>query len=223
MPSKAPVEGLKRKRVSSTNEKSKKRAKSESESESEGSGDENDTQAEILLLENEILESKKHYNNITKLIQIAKSFEDEAESATLACVALCRVFVRLLSAGALTVKKGVSEKELVVCQWLKDRFSEYKSVLIDLIGHEDLATTALTLAMRCLKAQALQQSDREEYIFPQNVFADILTALLKSDSDDARVEFVEKYLSEYDDIRFCTLKAIKYVRAMRPPLASHGN
>ncbi|KAF6841484.1 ribosome biogenesis protein [Colletotrichum plurivorum] len=211
MAPKASAEGLKRKRASSTNEKSKKRAKSESESEHESSGDENDLQEEILLMEKNILESKEHYNDITKLIKIAKSFEDEADSATLACVALCRVFVRLISAGALNVKKGVSEKKLLVCQWLKDRFSEYKSVLIDLIGHEDLATTALTLAMRCLKAQALQQTDKEEYIFPQNFLADILTGLLKSDSDDARVEFVEKYLSEYDDIRFCTLKAIKTV------------
>ncbi|KAF6814289.1 ribosome biogenesis protein [Colletotrichum sojae] len=209
MAPKASAEGLKRKRVSSANEKSKKRAKSESESEHESSGDENDLQEEILLMEKNILESKEHYNDITKLIKIAKSFEDEADSATLACVALCRVFVRLISAGALNVKKGVAEKKLLVCQWLKDRFSEYKSVLIDLIGHEDLTTTALTLAMRCLKAQALQQIDREEYIFPQNFLADILTGLLKSDSDDARVEFVEKYLSEYDDIRFCTLKAIK--------------
>ncbi|KAF6842896.1 ribosome biogenesis protein [Colletotrichum musicola] len=209
MAPKASAEGLKRKRVSSTNEKSKKRAKSESESEHESSGDENDLQEEILLMEKNILESKEHYNDITKLIKIAKSFEDEADSATLACVALCRVFVRLISAGALNVKKGVSEKKLLVCQWLKDRFSEYKSVLIDLIGHEDPATTALTLAMRCLKAQALQQTDKEEYIFPQNFLADILTGLLKSDSDDARVEFVEKYLSEYDDVRFCTLKAIK--------------
>ncbi|KAF9879750.1 hypothetical protein CkaCkLH20_02561 [Colletotrichum karsti] len=208
MPSKASGEGLKRKRVP-VKENSKKRAKSESESETDSSGDESDPQADILLLENEILESKKNYNNITKLIQIAKTSDDEPESATLASVALCRVFVRLLSAGALLKKKGMSEKESVVAQWLKDRYSEYKTLLIELLGDEDLASTALTLAMRCLKAEAQHLNDREEYTFPQKFLQDILAGLLSSDSDDARVEFVEKYLGGYDDIRFYTLKAIK--------------
>ncbi|KAL0938713.1 ribosome biogenesis protein [Colletotrichum truncatum] len=208
MPTKATDEGLKRKRVP-IKEKSKKRAKSESGSESEGSGDESDPQAEILLLENEILESKKHYNNITKLIQIAKTFQNDPEAAALASVALCRVFIRLLSAGALVKRKGLAEKESVVVQWLKDRYFEYKLVLIELLGDEDLAATALTLAMRCLKAEAQHLNDREEYTFPQNFLQEILTALLNSDSDDARLEFVEKYLGVYDDIRFCTLKAIK--------------
>lgn len=208
MPAKASAEGLKRKRLPAK-ENSKKRAKSESESEPESSDDESDPQAEILLLENEILESKKHYNNITKLIQISKTFENEPESAALASVALCRVFVRLLSAGALVRKKGLSEKELVVAQWLKDRYSEYKSTLVNLLGDEDLATTALTLALRCLKTEALHISDREEYIFPQGFLQEILAGLLSSASDDVRVEFVEKYLGQFDDIRFCTLKAIK--------------
>ncbi|KAI8230306.1 hypothetical protein K4K54_000913 [Colletotrichum sp. SAR 10_86] len=208
MPAKASGEGLKRKRVPAK-ERSKKRAKSESESEPESSGDESDPQAEILLLESEILESKKNYNNITKLIQIAKTFEDEPESATLASVALCRVFVRLLSAGALQRKKGLSEKELVVASWLKDRYFEYKSVLSELLGDEDLAMTALTLAMRCLKTEAHTLNDKEEYNFPASFLQQIITALLNSDSDDARAEFVEKFMSEYDDIRFFTLKAIK--------------
>ncbi|TDZ26996.1 Uncharacterized protein Cob_v001163 [Colletotrichum orbiculare MAFF 240422] len=210
MPSKASGDDLKRKRIP-TKEKSKKRAKSESEPESEGSDDESDPQADILLLENEILESKKHYNNITKLIQIARAFKAEPESATLASVALCRVFVRLLSAGALVKKTGQTEKEGVVVQWLRDRYFEYRSVLIEVIDDEDLAPTALTLALRSLKAEAVHLNAKEEYTFPQNFFQDIIAALLDSDSDDARVEFVEKYLSEYDDIRFHTLKTIQFM------------
>ncbi|OBR15248.1 CBF/Mak21 family protein [Colletotrichum higginsianum IMI 349063] len=209
MPAKISGDGLKRKRVANK-EKLKKRVKSESESEAESSGDEsNDPQAEILLLENEILESKKHYNNISKLIQTTSTHEDEPEAATLACVALCRVFVRLLSAGALVPRKGLPEKEAVVVQWLKERYFEYKSVLVSLLAEEDLAPTMLTLALRCLKAEAQHLYEKEEYIFPQNFLEQIVAGLLGSDSDDARVEFVEKYLTQYDDIRFFTLKAIK--------------
>ncbi|GJC80245.1 uncharacterized protein ColLi_03083 [Colletotrichum liriopes] len=209
MPAKASDDGLKRKRVP-TKEKSKKRAKSESESEAESSSDEsNDPQAEILLLENEILESKKHYNNISKLIQITSTHDDEPEAATLACVALCRVFVRLLSAGSLVPRKGLPEKEAVVVQWLKERYSEYKGVLVSLLAEEDLAPTVLTLAMRCIKAEAQYLYEKEDYIFPHNFLEQIIAGLLESDSDGARVEFVEKYLTEYDDVRFFTLKAIK--------------
>lgn len=211
MPAKISGDGLKRKRVP-MKEKSKKRAKSESESESEAESDEsNDPQAEILLLENEILESKKHYNNITKLIQIAGTQEDEPEAATLACVALCRVFVRLLSAGAFAFRPGQAEKEKVVVQWLRERYLEYKGVLASLLEEEDLASTALTLAMRCLKAEAQHFTEKEEYTFPHAFIEQIVRALLASDSDDVRVEFIEKYLTEYDDIRFFTLKAVKYV------------
>ncbi|KAK1724015.1 CBF/Mak21 family protein [Colletotrichum acutatum] len=211
MPAKVSGDGLKRKRVP-TKEKSKKRAKSESESESEAESDEsNDPQAEILLLENEILESKKHYNNITKLIQIAGTQEDEPEAPTLACVALCRVFVRLLSAGAFAFRPGQAEKEKVVVQWLRERYLEYKGVLASLLEEEDLASTALTLAMRCLKAEAQYFTEKEEYTFPHAFIEQIVRALLASDSDDVRVEFVEKYLTEYDDIRFFTLKAVKSI------------
>ncbi|WDK14488.1 CBF/Mak21 family protein [Colletotrichum graminicola] len=207
MPARVSGEGLKRKRVS-PKEKSKKRSKSESESEAE-SNESNDPQAEILLLENDIFESKKHYNNISKLIKTTNTHEDEPEVATLACVALCRVFVRLLSAGALVPRKGLPEKEAIVTHWLKERYFEYKDVLISLLSKEDLASTALTLAMRCLKVEAQHLYEKEDYIFPHNFLEQIIAGLLQSDSDDTRVEFVEKYLTQYDDIRFSTLKAIK--------------
>ncbi|OLN87906.1 hypothetical protein CCHL11_00306 [Colletotrichum chlorophyti] len=210
MPSKTTSgESLKRKRLS-IKEKSQKRAKSESESEAETSDDESgDPQAEILLLENEILESKKHYNNISKLISIGKNIVGTPESAILACVALCRVFVRLLSAGALIPKKELPEKEIVIVLWLKERFKDYKAVLGVILHDEDLAPTALTLAMRCLKAEAQYLTGNEEYRFPADFLEEIVSCLLDSESDDARVEFLENYLTEYDDIRFYSLKAIK--------------
>ncbi|CRK41005.1 hypothetical protein BN1708_008410 [Verticillium longisporum] len=128
MPAKASVDVRKRKRSSEAKEPAQKRARSESGDESDGSS-ETDPQAEILLMEQEILESKKHYNNISKLLDIAKAYKTDPDSAALASVALTRVFVRLLAAGSLIKKKGLTEKDTVVVGWLRERYFEYKDVL----------------------------------------------------------------------------------------------
>ena len=70
---------LKRKRRESRDDV-KKRARTES------SDDDEDVQSQILLLETEILESKKNYNNIVELINFAKDVESDTESAILAAV-----------------------------------------------------------------------------------------------------------------------------------------
>lgn len=205
MAPKVTKDGQKRKRVSDTNGKPKKRARSESEDESIT----DDPQAEILLLEEQILESKKHYNNIAKLIATAKSFVNNSDSAALASVALTRVFVRLLSSGSLTKKKDQSEKEAVVVQWLRDRYFEYKDVLLDLIKEDELGAPALTLAMRSLKTEGQCLNDGDEYSFPHVFLRQIVQALLDSDSEDARCEFVDSFLTEFDDVRFYALRALK--------------
>lgn len=200
-------DGLKRKRKEPKVDV-KKRARTESSS----SGDEEDTETKILLLETQILESKKNYNNIVELIGIAKSIEDEGELAVLAAVALCRVFIRLLAAGSITYRRGVSEKEAVVVQWLKDRLSEYKKILVSLLAREELAPTALTLAMKVLKSEGEQlNSNKDFYVFPKEFLEDILRTIFESRNYAAGKEFVENYVDEYDDVRFFTHQAIKYV------------
>ncbi|KAL2757416.1 hypothetical protein ACRALDRAFT_1068012 [Sodiomyces alcalophilus JCM 7366] len=205
MAPKVAKDGQKRKRASEVAGKPKKRARSESEDESIL----DDRQAEILLLEEQILESKKHYNNIAKLIATAKDFVDDPDSAALASVALTRVFVRLLSSGSLIKKKGQPEKEAVVVQWLRDRYFEYKDVLLDLIRQDELGAPALTLAMRTLRTEGQYLNDGDEYSFPHVFLQQIIQALLDSSSDDARCEFVDTFLTEFDDIRFYALKALK--------------
>lgn len=208
MPAKASADVRKRKRSSEAKEPAQKRARSESGDESDGSS-ETDPQAEILLMEQEILESKKHYNNISKLLDIAKAYKTDPESAALASVALTRVFVRLLAAGSLIKKKGLTEKDTVVVGWLRERYFEYKDVLAELITDEELGSPALTLAMRMLKSEAQHLYESDEYNFPQAFLQQIIKALLNSSSDDARGDFVDKYLTEFDDVRFFGLKSIK--------------
>ncbi|KAI1807166.1 CBF-domain-containing protein [Daldinia bambusicola] len=203
-------ESLKRKR-SKVPEKANKRAKAKD-------SDERDPQAEILQLENEIIESKKNYNNITTLLELAQRHGDD-DSTQLAMVSLCRVFLRLFASGNLARRYGQSEKDIVVVQWLKQRLGDYKQIIISELRQEDTAPTALTLAMRILQADGKHTNDKDEYNFPKAFLKEVVEALILSESDDVRDEFCEKFLGEYADIRFYTFKALKDILS-EEPLAS---
>lgn len=193
-------ETVKRKRRSET-DNPKKRPKSSQD----------DAAAQILLMEGEVLESKKHYNNIITLLENADDFQSEKPEAMLAAIALCRIFVRLLAKGALASKKGASEKDLMVATWLRDQYSRYKSVLGSLLRHEPTAGNALTLSMKMLKAEAEYFSDTEAYSFPKLFLKNILSSLFELDSWETTKEFIEVFAEEHDDIRFYTFEAIKSI------------
>jgi U3 small nucleolar RNA-associated protein 19 len=189
-------------------EESKKRPKVDDEI---NDGDEDDAQARILVLESEVLESKKNFNNITTLIGLANDFKEEnIETATLASVALCRIFVRLLASGSVTYNRALSEKEVVRVEWLKARLADFKSILTSfLLRDGDLASTALTLAMKVLQAEGEYLQEKDFYVFPKAFLEQIVRALIKTENTDAPSEFVQKFLDEYDDVRFFTHQAIK--------------
>lgn len=208
MPAIVSTKPIKRKRPSAK-EPPKKRARAETES---GSNDEDeDPQAEILLLETAVLESRKHYNNIPTLISIAREIDHDEERALLAIVALCRVFIRLLSAGSLRRKKGSSEKDTTVVHWLRERLAEYHQVVISLFRQNGAAMTALTLAMRLLKAEGQNPlTDKTEYNFPKAFLREIVGALCLPEVDsEVRQEYIEKFVDEFDDVRFYTFKAVQ--------------
>ncbi|KAJ2895667.1 hypothetical protein MKZ38_006273 [Zalerion maritima] len=203
--SSATVEMKPKRKRSESKELSKKRAKSEN------SNDEN-PEEQILLDEQSILESKKNYNKILNLISIAQQGQDGGGLAVVAAVSLCRVFIQLLAAGSLTMKKGLSDKDRKVVEWLKGNLSQYEEVLLQLLGREELAITALTLALRLLKSEGLYISDKDEYSFPRAFLTKIVKVLLYSETgDDVRQEFVEKYVQEYQDIRFFSFQAIEVI------------
>jgi U3 small nucleolar RNA-associated protein 19 len=188
----------KRKRTSSDKRPSK-RAKSES-------SDEDDGQAQILLLENAVFESRKNYNNIVTLIKILR----EDENAVAAAVSLCRIFTKLMVSGDMTLKPEILQKEAVVVRWLKERYSEYKTSLLDLLGEEGVGSTALVLCMRLLKTEGERLRSSSEYNFPAGFLTDIVRVVLKTENDGTvRKDFSEKFVEEYDDIRFYTLEAIE--------------
>ncbi|TVY45139.1 Uncharacterized protein LSUB1_G000726 [Lachnellula subtilissima] len=199
---KASAGSAKRKR-SSSDKRPSKRARSESSEE--------DGQAQILLLENEIFESKKNYNNVATLIKILKTDSEDADDSVIAAISLCRVFTRFIVAGDLANKKGATDQEAVVVKWLKERYTEYKNSLFDLLGEEGISATALALCMRLLKTEG-ENTRTQEYQFPSSFLTGIVQALVKPESDaNARKEFSENFVEEYDDIRFYTFEAIKRV------------
>ncbi|KAI0490076.1 CBF/Mak21 family-domain-containing protein [Xylaria cf. heliscus] len=202
MPSTIDETSLKRKRAKAP-ENPSKRSKAESSDEE----DAEDHQAEILLLEDEILKSKKNYNNITVLLDISKR-EDDPEAAVFATVSLCRVFLRLLASGGLSRNAGQSERETVVIQWLKGRLSEFKKHLLLLLGEEHSASTALTLSMRLLKAETQITVEKGESNFPRVFLKEIVGVIINHRFEDVQKEFCEKYLGEYADVRFYAFQSL---------------
>ena len=202
MPSAAPSKRSKRKDAVAGEPPKKKRRSSSEESD-------NDASAKILLMEQGILESKKNYNDITKLLETASTFEDGNPEAMLAAVALCRTFVRLLAQGSLVLNKSLSEKESVVAGWLRDQLSQYKSTILALLSNEDTAVPALTFGMRILKAEGEYLYDKEDYTFPKAFLEEIIETILVSNNGDVRQMYIEEYAEQYDDIRYFTFSSVK--------------
>lgn len=188
--------GKKRKRPEKDGQKtkSKKTAKASSH-------DTDDQEERILQLEAQVLESRKHYNNIAALLSLAKSGSD---TSVLARVAICRIYCRLLAAGSLKVIGGAAESELVIVRWLKARLDEYLELVL---AASQLNSTTLTLVMRLVKEEIKEEgtSAWENGIFPR-----LTQALLTSGSstEALRAEYNLKYFQEYDDVRFQTLGCI---------------
>lgn len=171
-----------------------------------------DPQAEILLLEEQLLESREHYNNIVELQKRVDDIEKDTKSAFLAAVALCRVFSRLIASEKLIKRKNASPADEQVVAWLKDCLSRYSGSLALWIGSEDAAreSTALTLLMRVVKEDVSQEGLRGEQAWRTGVFQTLLeTLILTDDAEGARQEFVDKYVEEHDDVRFYTYIGIK--------------
>ncbi|EGX93988.1 nucleolar complex protein 4 [Cordyceps militaris CM01] len=175
------------------------------------SEDEEDPNAPILLMEQEILESKKNYNNIALLLQKATKSASGNPESMLATVALCRIFMRFLAQGSLVSKKSLSEKEKVVVAWLRDQYSQFKDVLLDLLREDDVAATALTLCMRILKAEGEYLRDKSDYAFPRDFMANIVKNIITSENDDIRKIYIEEFAEQYDDIRYYTFACVASV------------
>lgn len=197
----APAGQVKRKRSAPAEKTSKRQRAAPTD-------DEEDPNAAILLMEQGILESKKNYNNIAVLLKQAQDFESGEPEAMLATVALCRIFMRLLAQGSLSLKKSLSEKDQVVVGWLRDQFGQFKDVLLDLLSEEEVAATALTLCMRTLKAEGECTVGTSEYAFPRESLGKIVKNVIASENEDIRKSYIEEFAEQYDDVRYYTFASV---------------
>ena len=170
-----------------------------------------DPQDQILLFENQILESRRHYNNIATLLALLKTPDHRKGHDVAAAVALCRVFSRLSVAGNLSKTKDAPENEAIIVDWLKERYGEYVEALFGLLKHGTSAkqSTALTLLLRLLKVDAAYINSGEERTWRNGLFSKLIRALVEADaSQEVIEEFVEDYVEKYDDIRYYTFANI---------------
>ena len=171
-----------------------------------------DPQAQILLLESQILESKKNYNNIATLLTLCQKKKSSEGSNVTAAVALCRVFCRLMAGERMIKTQGMSDADLEAVDWLKNAFKEYIAVLCSLLAADELQSTTLTLLMRLVKEELQQEGQRAEQAWRNGVFAALVRALVEEDeAEGAREEFVAKFVEEHDDVRYFTFYHIAYV------------
>lgn len=164
---------------------------------------------EILALERPILDSRKHYNNIAKLLSIAKAIKVDHINSSTAAFALCRVFCRLHAAGHLDQTNARLESDVVVVKWLHKRQNDFIALLAQLICAKNKGTpsVALKLWMHIVK----EEVRRKEFTWTKGQFAKLIRVLLaRYDATEAvRDEFVQEYFRKFRDVQFYTLELIK--------------
>ena len=178
---------------------------------SDSSLEANQAQARILLLENQIIESRKNYNSINILIDYCQHNNSQTNEYHVSAVALCRIFCRLMARGSMSKANGNSENEVVVVQWLRERMEEYERILSDMVLTTDeyLQSTALKLSLRLLKEKASYLHMTTDMIWRKGLFLNIIQKITKSEmTENVLTEYAEKYIHQYDDIRYYTFAAL---------------
>ena len=168
-----------------------------------------DGYARILELESQIGASRRHYNKLVTLMNFCwnQDSHDDGEESTLAVVAVCRIFCRLMASGKMSRYHDTSHSDAVVVQWLHDRYNDYKEILLNAFSRNDTSnqSTALTLIMRLFKEEATHLRKSDETLWRTGTFAKALKALMDvGPSAAVQDEFMQKYFQEYDDVRFHT-------------------
>lgn len=166
---------------------------------------------EISLLETQILDSRRHYNSIVKLLDYVKEQETsnaKDQNSVVAAVALCRVFCTLSASGNMSLTRETSKSETVILQWLIERLQEFQRALLSMLALQSpgVSATALTLLMQLIKEGDGQPNANEDAIWCSGVFSNILQTLVYEPTIiDARATFVDEYFVKYDDVRYHSL------------------
>ena len=192
--------GVKRKRVEHIESATQQRVLSPTEELPEQSA------KQVKRLEALISESNKNLNHLrTLLVLIGKS--NDRELVIKASIASCRVFCRLIARETFKLEKN-DYKNPILDGWLEERYEEYISLLVSLLGSESNATqkVAVSLLMRLAKTEAQQCQARS--VSTRGVLTRVIHFLvINEEADTARSIFIKEYLKKYQDIttQFCRI------------------
>ena len=172
-------------------------------------------QDEALQLEEKILESRTNYNSIQTLLKYLQQENELKNEKTIAAVALCRIFCKLMARGSLSKLQESSSNELVIMQWLRERLLDYEQGLLRMLKSKSIGTQsiALTVLMRLLKDEAsyLNQS-ADNLCWQEGIFWQLVQTLIEEEVvEETRTEFVERYVVKYEDVRYHTFACLAYV------------
>ena len=169
------------------------------------------TISQVQSLEEQIIKSRRNWNGLLTLIELAHrsrlaDFQERDAAAT-----LCRVFCRFMAAGHLTQTTNISENEALVVHWLGERLHDVHALLLGTLaeGNLEQQKTALMLFMHLFKEEAIHLKLDEEYLWTKGSFFEILQSLVSDRvSNHVRKYFVEIFVDQYDDIRLYTFKIL---------------
>ena len=162
-------------------------------------------------LEQQIINSRRHYNSLIVLIELASWNKNPSFQQHHAVVALCKVFCRLMAAGHLTKTKSSPGNEIIIIQWLEERLQDVHNLLLDMLlqGSQEQQSSALMLCMQLYKEEATHLKSDEESAWNKGFFPDIFQSLMSDKTSyQTKEEFVKNFVDGYDDIRLYTFKML---------------
>lgn len=168
-----------------------------------------DSQNEIDLLETQIYESRRYYNNIAALISLAGSDTAKEPTRMAACVALCRVYSKLLAAKSMTKSEGTPEEEVIIIQWLQERYDEYTGLLLQYLhGSATEQNGAITLLFQLVRQETSRDHGMTDLNWKRGLFVRLVDALIQLPPvHHAMSEFLDK-VNQFDDVRYHTFSAV---------------
>lgn len=157
---------------------------------------------EILELEIKASESPKHYNNISKLLDLA--FPHGKDPQPLAILALSRVFIRLFADGWFRPSKLQSDQSKVVQQWLADRFEQFADSLLSQANSAQHASLTITVLMKLVQQQVSSGSGS----WMHGLFAKIVKLLTIKGAGEPQSFFLRDF-AKYVDVRYYTADLLR--------------
>ena len=173
-----------------------------------------DFQDQALQLEDKILQSRTNYNSIHTLLAYVQQKDGAETDRIIAAVALCRVFCRLMARGSFSKLRGNSGNEVTIMQWLRERLHDYEQGLLRMLRTKNTGTqsTTLTVLMRLVKEKASHSNQSEDAVWQGGLFGQLVQTLIEEEvTEETRTAFVQKYVEEYEDVRFHTFACLAYV------------